>query len=414
MSALLSEAERQLLLWIKSMADVLSAIDFALPQSSLEIMMDGAGSDAGAASRGGAGTASLAWTPLAKDRQQESPNEDQQTTRSSSSSTALPPQIVQAHTTVQQGERNIGPSSADSSAPSSILRVGGLTIMRRQKREEPLGIKQEEEDDDSVAGRSSSVAASSTLRAVDSSRLDDQRHRSSSGSVGAVMDHKPPLSRMEGSLSKNNDNNKRPRSPLSCLDAASESVYGNHSEGRVNDGEGVFSTPPHASATSRRRTESDGGDLTLGDTVVSNMNHHHHNDNDPDNKGNNKGVHGDSSSSTHRSSPEQAWASYHGGGGVVPETLLQRLESENASEQERLKPYIREVQQRMRQLKQVLVSLGGGANAAGQIIDVPVAVLDRDVELLSTENSRLGELLLQRYAEAEALAQRVEQRILCA
>lgn len=99
---------------------------------------------------------------------------------------------------------------------------------------------------------------------------------------------------------------------------------------------------------------------------------------------------------------------------LLPETLQQRLEWEAGSEQQRLDPYLRAVKQRMGQLKQAIVLLGGGATQGGRVVDVPVAVLDRDIELLSMENTRLGDLFLQRYGEAEVLAQRVEQRIMSA
>lgn len=100
--------------------------------------------------------------------------------------------------------------------------------------------------------------------------------------------------------------------------------------------------------------------------------------------------------------------------GLIPDTLLQRLEWEHDAEQRHLSPLISGLHQRIHHLKGAIAALGGGIDGQGRVVDVPLAVLDQDIDLLSKENVRLGDILLAKYSEAEMIAGKIEEEIMTA
>lgn len=98
----------------------------------------------------------------------------------------------------------------------------------------------------------------------------------------------------------------------------------------------------------------------------------------------------------------------------MPDTLVQRLEWEQEVEERRLSPLIILLKRQMGQLKTAIAALGGGIDGQGRVVDVPVSVLDQDIELLSKENVRLGDLFLAKYDKAEALVRKMEEKIMTA
>ncbi|CCW70882.1 unnamed protein product [Phytomonas sp. Hart1] len=96
----------------------------------------------------------------------------------------------------------------------------------------------------------------------------------------------------------------------------------------------------------------------------------------------------------------------------IPDTLRQRLEWEQGVEQRRVGAIAAAVQQSFQQLKAAVVELGGGVNMGGEIVDVPVAELDRLISQVSSESGRLGKRMVECYGEAEQLATGIEEEIL--
>lgn len=100
----------------------------------------------------------------------------------------------------------------------------------------------------------------------------------------------------------------------------------------------------------------------------------------------------------------------------VPETLQQQLEWEEKEEKGRLALPLKVLQGRFQELKQSIVGLGGGTtvNDIGQpvLIDIPLEMLDKDIECLTAESIYLGDLLLAKYSEVEAAAGEIERRIM--
>lgn len=96
----------------------------------------------------------------------------------------------------------------------------------------------------------------------------------------------------------------------------------------------------------------------------------------------------------------------------IPDTLLQRQEWEHDVERRRVQGLVEDLQQRFHWLRVAIMQLGGGVDPQGQLLDVPVGVLDAQIAQLSAESSRLGAVMVDRYAEAQELAETLEEEIL--
>lgn len=94
----------------------------------------------------------------------------------------------------------------------------------------------------------------------------------------------------------------------------------------------------------------------------------------------------------------------HYDGDEMPDTLRQRLVWEQEQEYRRLHPHASLVRERVAQLKQRIAVLGGGVDGRGQPVEVPVEVLDRDIELLAAQSAQLGAEMVALYDRAERLA----------
>ncbi|EPY36739.1 hypothetical protein STCU_00431 [Strigomonas culicis] len=95
----------------------------------------------------------------------------------------------------------------------------------------------------------------------------------------------------------------------------------------------------------------------------------------------------------------------------MPDTLRQRLEWETAVERPRVAQHGAVVQQRLQALRQAIDVLGGGVLADGTVVDLPVADLDREIEMLSGESARLGTVMVQRYEAVETLMATLEAEV---
>lgn len=96
----------------------------------------------------------------------------------------------------------------------------------------------------------------------------------------------------------------------------------------------------------------------------------------------------------------------------IPDSLQQRLEWEAAVEAKRVRGLSAELQHRVDLLKGAIVQLGGGVDPEGRVIDVPVEVLDKEIEQLSVESARLGGLMVQHYDESRRIAAALEEEIM--
>lgn len=103
----------------------------------------------------------------------------------------------------------------------------------------------------------------------------------------------------------------------------------------------------------------------------------------------------------------------------LPDTLKQSLEWERNEEVRRVKDQAKEVQRRVELLRRAVVALGGGDATQPiamdtPVVDVSVEALDKEIEVLSAESTRLGSVMIERYDEARALASALEAEIISA
>lgn len=105
------------------------------------------------------------------------------------------------------------------------------------------------------------------------------------------------------------------------------------------------------------------------------------------------------------------------GEATVPDTLRQRLEEERGLEARRVGRLAHEARLRVELLRRSIVALGGGSAdqpspaTGAPVVDIPILVLDGEIERLAAENGRLGNLMVERYAEAQELARVIEAEI---
>ncbi|GET89153.1 hypothetical protein, conserved [Leishmania tarentolae] len=99
--------------------------------------------------------------------------------------------------------------------------------------------------------------------------------------------------------------------------------------------------------------------------------------------------------------------------GKMPDTLIQQVERETALERRRIHELVRRrLEPQRAALRAAIVQLGGGQDASGNIIDVPVAVLDQEIETVATESAALGRRMVELYDEVALLATRIEAEVM--
>lgn len=99
----------------------------------------------------------------------------------------------------------------------------------------------------------------------------------------------------------------------------------------------------------------------------------------------------------------------------MPDTLQQRVERETAQEKHRVHELLRRrVAPQHATLCAALVQLGGGQDAAGNVMDVPVDVLDGEIAAAAAESAELGRRMVELYDEATEMAARIEAEVLSA
>ncbi|XQJ27529.1 hypothetical protein NXY56_003529 [Leishmania guyanensis] len=99
--------------------------------------------------------------------------------------------------------------------------------------------------------------------------------------------------------------------------------------------------------------------------------------------------------------------------GGIPDTLIQQVERETALERRRIQELLhRQLAPQRAALCASIVQLGGGQDASGNIIDVPVAVLDQEIAAAATESAELGRRMVELYDEAAWLAARIEAEVM--
>ncbi|KAG5477190.1 hypothetical protein LSCM4_04407 [Leishmania orientalis] len=97
----------------------------------------------------------------------------------------------------------------------------------------------------------------------------------------------------------------------------------------------------------------------------------------------------------------------------VPDTLIQQVERETAFERRRIHELVRrQLAPQRAALRAAIVQLGGGQDASGHVIDVAVAVLDREIAAAAAESAELGRRMVELYDEAALLATRIEAELM--
>ncbi|CAG9575074.1 conserved hypothetical protein [Leishmania major strain Friedlin] len=97
----------------------------------------------------------------------------------------------------------------------------------------------------------------------------------------------------------------------------------------------------------------------------------------------------------------------------MPDTLIQQVERETALERRRIHELVRrQLAPQRAALRAAIVQLGGGQDASGNIIDVPVALLDQEIAAAATESAELGRRMVELYDEAALLATRIEAEVM--
>lgn len=97
----------------------------------------------------------------------------------------------------------------------------------------------------------------------------------------------------------------------------------------------------------------------------------------------------------------------------TPDTLLQRVEWETAIETQRINGLVDStVAPQLRSLRAAVVQLGGGVDANGQVLDLPVEVLEKEVAVLAARSAELGKRMVELYDEAAALAATLEAEVM--
>ncbi|KAK7200391.1 hypothetical protein NESM_000093200 [Novymonas esmeraldas] len=117
--------------------------------------------------------------------------------------------------------------------------------------------------------------------------------------------------------------------------------------------------------------------------------------------------------STEDAMPQSLWGGADSGGGGVPDTLLQQVECETAQERQRIHRLVRQqLAPQLASLRVAIVQLGGGQDAAGGVVDVPVATLDQEIAAAAAESAALGRRMVELYDEAALLAARIEAEMM--
>ncbi|CAD2217192.1 hypothetical protein AGDE_08049 [Angomonas deanei] len=93
--------------------------------------------------------------------------------------------------------------------------------------------------------------------------------------------------------------------------------------------------------------------------------------------------------------------------GNIPDTLQQRREEELRVESKRIRVLSDSVLKSFDDLRRSVIVLGGGMDGEGRIVDVPIPLLDREIEMLSIECNKHGAEMLKLYSEAEAIEARL-------
>lgn len=97
----------------------------------------------------------------------------------------------------------------------------------------------------------------------------------------------------------------------------------------------------------------------------------------------------------------------------VPDTLLQRVERETAHERHRTHDLVRRrIAPAHAALCATITQLGGGTDASGNVVDVPVEILDREIAAAAAESAELGRRMVDLYDETAEVATRIENVLL--
>lgn len=97
----------------------------------------------------------------------------------------------------------------------------------------------------------------------------------------------------------------------------------------------------------------------------------------------------------------------------MPDTLVQQVERETALERRRIRDLVsRQLAPQYAALRAALVQLGGGQDATGTVIDVPVAVLDAEIAAAAAESAELGRRMVELYDDATQLAAVIEEEVM--
>ncbi|KAG5502793.1 hypothetical protein JKF63_04561 [Porcisia hertigi] len=97
----------------------------------------------------------------------------------------------------------------------------------------------------------------------------------------------------------------------------------------------------------------------------------------------------------------------------APDTLIQQTERETALERRRVHELVRrQLLPQRAALRAAIVQLGGGQDASGNIIDVPVALLDQEIAAAAAESAELGRRMVELYDEAALLATKIEAEVM--
>lgn len=97
----------------------------------------------------------------------------------------------------------------------------------------------------------------------------------------------------------------------------------------------------------------------------------------------------------------------------MPDTLVQRVERETALERHRVNDIVRRrLAPQYAALCAAVVQLGGGQDGAGNVVDVPVETLDRDIAAAAAESAELGRRMVELYDEAAEMATRIEMEVM--
>jgi hypothetical protein len=97
----------------------------------------------------------------------------------------------------------------------------------------------------------------------------------------------------------------------------------------------------------------------------------------------------------------------------MPDTLQQQVERETAQERHRVNDLVRRrLAPQHTALCAALVQLGGGRDAAGNVVDVPVDTLDRDIAAAAAESAELGRRIVELYDEATEVATLIEAEVM--